>query len=63
MSVEYSIVERCKIVKITSKLLKTVKPFKISKFGPISFGLWGWAGFLSVDWLIAYSDSENGSTS
>ena len=55
-----------KDAKLSKLLLNCYKPlnhFKISKFGPISFGLWGWAGFLSVDWLIACSDSENGSTS
>ena len=44
-----------KIVKIVSKLFKIVQ---ISKLGFI-FGLWGWASFLSVDWFIAWSDSEN----
>ena len=59
MSVEYSIIERCKIVKIVKI---TSKLFQILNQG-LSFGLWGWAGFLSVDWLIACSDSENdGST-
>ena len=56
MSEECSIIERCKIVKIIAKLLlncnKLLNRFKISKFGYNSSGLWGWAGFLSVDWFI-----------
>ena len=52
-----------------SKFFKIVQIFKIvskivqiSKLGFI-FGLWGWAGFLSVDWFPACSDSEMTSTS
>ena len=39
------------IVLNCSKLFK-LNHFKISKFGFNSFGLWGWASFLSVDWLL-----------
>ena len=42
-----------------SKIVLNCSKFQIGVY----FGLWGWAGFLSVDWLIACSDSENGSTS
>ena len=63
MSAECSIIERCKIVKIVqncSNCSKLVLNFQIRVY---SFGLWGWAGFLSGDWFIAWSDSQNGSTS
>ena len=56
MSAECSIIERHKIVSKLSKLIQ------ISKLGFI-FSLWGWAGFLSVDWFTACSDSEMSSTS
>ena len=59
MSAECSIIERHKILKIVLNCSKFVQ---ISKLGFI-FGLWGWASFLSVDWLSACSDSEMTSTS
>ena len=55
-----------KIIKIVLNCFKLFqnynKPSKISKFGYICFGLWGWGRFSECGLVNSCSDSENGST-
>ena len=60
MSAECSIIERLKIIKIVLNCSKFVLKFQILV---LILSVYGVGPVFWVDWLIACSDSENGSTS